>query len=352
MKKLLLLSVLTASILSSCSSENEDPNIYSDQNAISIDAFAPKMQKGADATTNSLASGINIYAYKSGAPYTTTPFLNNILFEKKDQYWVSTPLTYYWPSYPLDFYGFYPKDVKPSDVAEPTKFSYTVNPDAAKESDVVVSTIANQTREVVQMQYHHALSKVSFIITSAASSGLNVSVNSIAVTDIPMNGNFELNKTATAVPDFFTVSGQSGNNTATVTPATPVVVKSAATNVSSSPVSGLFLMPHTLVNWKYSDTNAFPMKGSYININGSLTGVTDYSGNIAIPITTTEWQPGYHYTYNIVFGNAGGTTGGGGYNPDKGTDGGKKPEQILMPIQVNVTVDQWVDVTPSPDIDL
>ena len=88
-------------------------------------------------------------------------------------------------------------------------------------------------------------------------------------------------------------------------------------------------------------------------MNGSLTGVTDYTGNSAIPITTEKWEPGYSYTYNIVFGNEGGSTGGGGYNPDKSTDGGNKPEQILQPIQVDVDVDPWVDITPPiPTIDL
>lgn len=350
-RSILVLSIATA-ILTGCSTEVSEPALIAEDNAIAIDAFAPKMQKSVDATTQSLSAGINIYAYKTGEAYTNSPFLNGVTFEKKDQFWTSTPLTYYWPDYPLDFYGFYPKTLKPANISDPTQFSYTVNPDGAKEADIVTSFMGKQEREVVQMQYHHALSKVSFLITSAANSGLNVSVSSIAIADVPMNGDFLFNKTATAVPNYFTVSNQNQPDTAYIKMSAPVVVKASSSNVSSDPVTGLYLIPHTLNNWKYSDAKAFPMTGSYIRINGSLTGVTDYTGNIAIPITTAKWQPGYHYTYNIVFGNASGTTGGGGYNPDKGTDGNTKPEQILMPIQVNVSVDQWIDIKPDPSVEL
>lgn len=350
MKKWLLISAIAAVAISGCT-ESDDANKTTETKVISIDPFVPKMQKGTDATTSALASGINIYAYKTGASTAGTPFLNGVEFTKTETYWTSAP-TSYWPEYALDFFGFYPTTVKPTDTSDPTAFSYTVAANASAEYDIVAGYAGNMNREIVQMDYHHALSKVSFVITTVANSGLNVTVNSISVENIPMTGQFVLDTTATQVPDYFSVSNQTPVNpstgVATLTQSEPVSVTASTDNVSSALLSGLYLMPHTLVNWAYDQANAYPMEGTYININGALSGLTDYTGDIAIPITTTEWQPGYHYIYNIVFGNTSGTTGGGGYNPNQGSNGNTKPQQILMPIQINVTVDTWTDVTVPP----
>lgn len=357
MKKWMMIPVVTALVISGCSENSgssiEEPDLNS--NEIAIDAFVPKMQKGIDATTSTLASGISIYAYQTGEPYSASPFMKGTLFTKPSEgYWTSQPVMY-WPMYPLDFYGFYPKSVAPENVAEPTKFSYTVLPDVANQSDVVTSFVGKQERDLVQMEYHHALSKVNFRIVSYANSGLDIAVNSIAVKNIPMSADFTYNTSATGVPDYYTVSNQAPVNPSTgistLTEKTPLIIKGSTVNEASAPITGMYLIPHKLNNWAYTQTNAYPMTGTYININGELTGVTDYKGNIAIPIATTEWQPGYSYTYNIIFGQPGGSTGGGGYNPDKPTTGGNKPEQILMPIQVSVTVDKWIDVS-EPDINL
>lgn len=353
MKKWMLISAIAIAAISGCS-ESDDANKTTEANVISIDPFVPKMQKGSDATTSALASGINIYAYQTGVTPSATPFLNGVKFTKTDIYWSSTP-TSYWPDYALNFFGFYPVNLKPSDPTNPTTFTYTVAADAVDEYDVVTGYAGNLNREIVQMDYHHALSKISFIISTVANSGLNITVNTISVENIPMSGEFVLDTTATQVPDYFTVSNQAPVNpstgVATVTQTTPINVTASTENVSSPLISGLYLIPHSLVNWAYDQTDAYPMTGTYININGALSGLTDYTGDIAIPITTTQWQPGYHYIYTIVFGNTSGTTGGGGYNPNQGSNGNTKPQQILMPIQINVTVDTWTDIT-IPSVDL
>lgn len=355
MKKWMMIPLIATIVVTGCAESNSSEVAVLDTDEIAISAFVPKMQKGVDATTMTLANGIGIYAYKTGDPYTTSPFMNGVVFTKPaNGYWTSSPIMY-WPIYPLDFYGFYPKTVKPTNVADPTKFSYNVAPNASNQFDVVSSYIGKQDRQVVQMLYHHALSKINFTITSYGGSGLNITVDSISIKNIPMSANFVFNTTATAVPNYFTVSNQTpvspATGVSTLINKTPVVVNSSTNNATSSLMTGMYLIPHKLVNWVYTQDNAYPLTGTYINISGSLSGLTNYKGNIAIPIVTTAWQPGYSYTYNIVFGNPNGSTGGGGYNPDSSTDGGKKPEQILMPILVNVTVDEWIDVT-TPPVDL
>lgn len=358
MKKMIMFSFATILLASSCSDKTSDNGGLVDPNVIAIDAFVPKIQKGVDATSSTLANGISIYAYKTGEVYTNTPFLNNITFKKNGDYWLSIP-TYYWPDYAIDFFGFYPQTVKPTAVSDPTKFSYTVANEAKDQFDVVTSFAGKQERVLVPMQYHHALSKINFTVASYKNSGLIVQVDTISVNNIPMSANFTFNITAKEVPNYFTVANQKPVNpstgTSTLAFESPVKVDSSSTTTVSALMTGMYLIPHTLENWKYggSGDKTYPLEGTYINIKGSLTGVTDYTGNIAIPIVTTEWQPGYSYTYNIVFGQPGGSTGGGGYNPDKPTDNGNKPEQILMPIQITVTVDKWVDINPPvPPVDL
>ncbi|MEG1615813.1 MAG: fimbrillin family protein [Bacteroidales bacterium] len=350
MKKTGLLIAIALITMSACTNDELKNEEITQSNSILIDPFVPKMQKSGDATSITLENGIMIYAYENGKAYTSSPFINGVIFKKTTTYWESAPL-YYWPMYALDFYGFYPTSVVPTDIANPLDFTYTVNPSAENEDDVVVAYKGDQTREIVDMQFHHALSKISFTITTTANTGLNVIVNSIALKNILMTADFTLDTLATGVPDYFEVTNPSSSGDATITPTSPVSVIASTTNVTSSPISALYVIPQTLTNWAYTQTSAFPLTGTYININGSLTGVADYVGNIAVPITTTAWQPGYHYIYNIVFGNPNGTSGGGGYNPDQGTDGDTKPEQILLPIQISVTVDTWDEIN-EPAIDL
>ncbi|MGL5635295.1 MAG: fimbrillin family protein, partial [Bacteroidales bacterium] len=164
MKKWMIIPFITTIVIVGCTENSNSGDGDPDPNAIAIDAFVPKMQKGVDATTSTLASGISIYAYKTGEAYSTSPFMKGVVFTKPGAgNWTSSPVTY-WPMYPLDFFGFYPKTVAPTDVTVPTKFSFTVAPDAANQFDVVTSFTGNQDRELVQMKYHHALSKINFKI--------------------------------------------------------------------------------------------------------------------------------------------------------------------------------------------
>ena len=154
-------------------------------------------------------------------------------FKKGTSVWISDPV-YYWPSYNLDFYAFYPITVKPTAVADPTIFNYTVAPSAANEFDVVMSYTGNQSRvnSPVDMEFHHALSKINFIITTWKGSGLNIKVDSIGMRDVPMQGTFTFDITATAVPNYFQVTDQTAKNNATISLTTPVTVTASDCSAS------------------------------------------------------------------------------------------------------------------------
>ncbi|MGL5562892.1 MAG: fimbrillin family protein, partial [Tannerellaceae bacterium] len=139
MKKLLMSALIGTLMMSACSENQSDDIVESSK--ITIDAFVPKMLKGDEATTTTLANGIGVYAYKTGTPY-TAPFMDDIDFKKDGSYWGATT-TYYWPEYGLDFFGYYPSSVKPTNVSEPSKFAYTVAADTKAQADVVAAYTAN-----------------------------------------------------------------------------------------------------------------------------------------------------------------------------------------------------------------
>ncbi|MGL4491621.1 MAG: hypothetical protein ACRCT5_02130, partial [Tannerellaceae bacterium] len=87
MKKMLIIPLIGTLLMSACAENNSEDIV--DSKKITIDAFVPKMQKGTDASTSTLASGISIYAYKTGAAYTSTPFMNDVDFKKDGNVWLS-----------------------------------------------------------------------------------------------------------------------------------------------------------------------------------------------------------------------------------------------------------------------
>ena len=121
----------------------------------------------------------------------------------------------------------------------------------------------------------------------------------------------------------------------------------------------MYLLPQKIESW-VPTTNAKPAagKGSYFLVKTKIWNVPAGDGKradtvndvvlwdntkggddqfIAIPIPAITWKPGKRYVYTFVFT----TSGNGGYNPDP-TDP-SKPEPVLTPITLSVTVDDFVD---------
>lgn len=360
MKKLVLFGSVLITALASCNNDvTTDVMPKAEEGTITMNAFVPKMSRGSDVDLTTLqTNGFNVFAYKAPTNGTyESPFIDNVKFSyNASNVWVSSPV-YYWPQYALDFFCYYP-DLVTASTTTPATFNYTVKPTAADQEDILMTYAANKTQptsgNALDLAFHHALSKINFVVQTKSGSGLNVSVKNVSMTNVNMTGTITYKTAATSMP-YFTTSALSAPGNPVNTPAAPITLTAAATgapNASSAPIQGMFLLPQPLTCWTYSATDAKDMKGTYINIEGSLTGVTDYTGNIAIPITTTEWAPGYSYTYTILFGG-GGSTGGGGYNPNKpNPNDPNKPQQILVPIEISVTVDKWVDFTPPIDVNL
>lgn len=139
----------------------------------------------------------------------------------------------------------------------------------------------------------------------------------------------------------------------------------------------LILLPQTFAAWDgassvYTDATNSAIKtsaGAFIMVKCTMwkeiggkkvyyIGDKNGAGYTAIPLasvsdtgetpdaTSPEWKDGRNITYNLQFGpDPDGTTPGGGKDPETG-------EPTLVPIQFTANVANWVDLTPSTDVEM
>lgn len=125
----------------------------------------------------------------------------------------------------------------------------------------------------IPLVFKHPLALIKFVI--AEGSGTNVQVNSISIADMKTGG------TCTYDGTTMTWSGQSGSETMTITPATPLKY-----GTSSTETDPFIVIP-----------NDYGAKTLTVN------GTWDDWSNVTHDISTNvdiNWEPGYIYTYNLT----------------------------------------------------
>lgn len=258
--------------------------------------------------------------------------------------------TYYWPMFSLEFFAFSPSSLNATVNASSQSIVFSPESTVANQKDMVISYASGSktlSQGGVALNFKHALAQIE-IQAKNTNPDLQIEVTGVKISNVKSSGTFTFPRTETSAA--YTLqqnawSNLSGNSEYVISGA-PTVTLSAAEESIMFGDNNFLMLPQQLTPWVPTSGNS--SSGTYIgvyccikDIQGGSTQLYPASGQYAyaqIPINT-NWEPGYHYIYTLIFGD------GAGYTPDG--------DEILQnPISFIVTVDQWKEMVPQPDVDM
>lgn len=409
MKKVLLgtLAVLTLAACSKDEVVQQNPN-----DAISFTATTNKaISRAADGYCNkSLPDNFQVWAnVQDGSGY--KPYFSGDQFDNdgsgnytnngETRYWPYSAINFFacknanpeWKSTtaPVDYSTLVVKDFKVADlVANQVDFIYAVQ-------NVSTKPTSGQTT----INFRHALSQIEFQARNE-NTKLYVEISGVSVCKVNNKGTFTFPTTSTnevvgehnpegsgsytddldgktqgtwlaATPSSYSTYEITTKNNADNDVDDVKEIEGNSTNVSltvTDPGSQeynkntMYLLPQALTAWVPSTTAPKPatQNGAYFLVKCKIFNVADPASgyksatdvriwpasnefaDVAIPFSAT-WEAGKRYVYTFVFTD----NGNGGYNPEPG---GTNPEDVLVPIKLDVTVDDFVDGGADKDINM
>lgn len=276
---------------------------------------------------------------------------------------------------------------------------YTIENDVTKQKDLLYAVVKDATRPAgtegkIAINFRHALSQIEFMAKNE-NPNIYVEISQVKVCQVNSKGNFTFPTSATTpnVPEHdytgsyptasvgkwanwstlanyktttFTAVPLSQKKVTGESPLTYDAAQADASGLTTKDDSGkeyssntMYLLPQGFQAADGSDANLTkvwsgsgkPTAGAHFLVKTKIWNVaagdgkrTDDANNIvlwgatdgkdiAVPMPAdTNWEPGKRYVYTFVFT----TIGNGGTDPEKG-------EPVLVPIKLNVTVDDFVD---------
>lgn len=261
---------------------------------------------------------------------------------------------YFWPENDLDFTAYVNAgNTFHWDNGQGPKFvDFQPAQDAASQVDLLYAKKLGQNRQVVNLNFRHALSQVVFKAVNNSTTGMKVTISEVQINHINGQGTFEFPTVNTDInyenhDDIAngteTLEGQgtwtnlTGDNKYTTGDLGAIEVLNTPTDLTSvnhakGADRSLILLPQEVEAWKpetKQDAGAyFKMKVKF-----EKDGKTIYDNYAYIPVNIS-WKQGVRYIYTFTFadGNNGGWT-----NP---TD----PDPVLSAISFDVTTDDFVPV--------
>ena len=263
--------------------------------------------------------------------------------------------------------------------------NYIVEDAVADQRDLLYAVQdANPTGGVQNINFRHGLSQIEFAAINE-NDKIHVEICGVSIVNVKNKGNFTFPETTSdkigvhngggAYPTeankvgTWTVADDAATKTYATATLNPVVkVGKTSTSLTEDDASNeynantMYLIPQTLTPWDRSNKaklekvkSYFLVKAKIWNIAGASfdkdndvllwgTGASESAEgakDIAIPTDAADWKPGKRYVYTFKFTK----TGEGGANPDDNTD-------VLVPIKLTVTVDDFVDGGTVPDIEM
>ncbi len=374
MKKQFFFGALACLALASCSND-KTLDVNRIENEIRYNVVANGATKASDVYCNNNKPGaFEVWANFAGQTYISG---DTIKFEADK--WVNKDGVRYWPetteTNKVDFYA----HVNSNGTFEwnsgaPEFVNYVVDTDVTKQDDLLYSVKKDQSKgnAAVALNFHHALSQIVFNAKNT-NKNLHVEITGVELRNVMSTGTYTFATESTdgnnaAHDGNGTINGGQGSwsalsainnygvtfsSVAVAGDDTTVALTSANDSEKEFSSNALLLIPQATTAWNGVDategegatTNSYILVYCKVyNVAGDSYASSDvllYDGStkgLAIP-AAFNWEEGKKYTYTLVFGK------GAGYEP--GTD----PEPTLVPIEFDVTVDDFVAVEPSTEVD-
>lgn len=270
MKKILLVA-MAATMFAACTQNEELENAGSNKEMKFNTAVMSTTR--ATTTTNGTFKEFKLYAYFGEKNANT--IINGKVFTKdtESSKWACGAEVFYWPGAEnVSFYGYSPSTLTCTGAETPT-LAYTVDADASKQVDLLVTSPKSQNSEggAVALSFSHALTKMAFQV-----SGTNSDVT-YKITSITINAKSAGNYTFGAGWD----AGTTPIDYSVATNVTDIIGDAAATTVGET----LMMLPQ---------------QGAKITV--AYTYSTTGTGEItATPKSfTIDWEAGKNLLYTIA----------------------------------------------------
>ncbi len=369
MKSKYLAVALSAVALTACN--NEDVLEVNQGRGISFQV-ATEASTRATATTTSTIDNFKVWGFTDGKT-----LMNGIEVSKSGSEWTYDG-TIFWPATDVDFYSVSPAEncggtVNISKDAQ-TITNFTVNTDQSQQVDLLYAVNkgekkADHEASPVSINFRHALSQIVFKAKNT-NENLKVIVKGVRIANIKKAGDFTYPDAATTAHNNSTTGSIVATTQGTWSNVSTAEKFSAGMDAAGVTLDGkvetakdlsnatgaLFMIPQALTPWNPSTTGALNADntGVYFLLNCQILSGTNKDiqvwpseadetfAEIAVPANTLTWEQGKKYVYTFIFGE------GAGYEP--GTD--PDPDPTLVGIDFDVTVDEFIAVTPDQDIDM
>ena len=384
-KTVLIVPALLALAAVSCTKSEV---LESNSGEIRFNVVANSATKAADVyCNNNLPGEFMVYAVSDSKTY-----IDGDRIVRNDSGWENQSGVRYWPETTVDFYAHVnagDDNFKWDASSAPVIENFSPAADVADQVDLLYAVKKGESKKdsPVQLNFRHALSQIVF---NAKNTNANLYVEIAGVTVANVGGintfTYPSENTETNIVDGdhdgsydHTITYddgswgkwkdlKSGNAMYSVTfdvaavPGNSQLVDLTTVKDQNSEFSSkaMLLLPQNTTAWDIENGPAAPADpenpGSYFlvdcaiwNVAGDnvdkqndvqLWGEDGDTKELAIPVSF-NWEQGKKYIYTFVFGD-----GNGGYNPEPEPDPDDPdpdPEPVLVPIDFEITVDDFVD---------
>lgn len=353
MKKTVFLGAVAMTLLAaSCSQESDQPTR---NDAITFGVTTNLASRAANAFCNTnLPGDFNFSAFFADG----SAYISNATATKGDGS-AYTATGYFWPENALNFVAWKNGNMTINEAGERQFVSFSPAANATEMLDLLYAVKNGVSRTQVRLNFRHALSQIVFKAQNTATDVFDIEVSQVKVGHLTTTGTYTFPTVDTDNQNYdehegtgTIVEGTTGNwllddataglGEYTSTGFPTVKLGSEPSFITSVHHTGgvdytMMLLPQKTAAWDPT-VKGENYNGAYFMLYVTIKDVQHegkliYKGWTVVP-ATIDWKQGSRYTYTFIFDN----NGHGGYTPTP-----NDPKPILAGIQMNLTVDDYID---------